>query len=136
MNPQQSLELAARRGDALYFEPWERNPGVIALRKAHRETRPNTSGRMQASQMAMVHIKALWERMSGGIQGLAIPKPFKAGMANMFSRLRTDKQFAIRVYNNFPQLADRYGYGTQANGKPRLSFVRLIDDPLAKELLR
>lgn len=130
------LEEAARTGAPLYFDHWEKNPGVIELRKIHRETRPNTGGRMSRVPMAMVHVKSLWQQMSGGIQGMAIPKPMKTAMNAMFERLRTDKQFAIKVYNTFPQLADRYGYGMQANGRPRLSFVRLIDDPLARELLR
>lgn len=136
MSQRQTLEQAARNGDPLFFEPWERNPGVVEMRKIHRETKPNTTMRMQRSQRAMVPIKALWEQLSGGLQGLAIPKAFKTGMARMFERARTDRDFAIRLYNTFPVLADRYGAGKQANGKPRLSFVRLIEDPLARTLIR
>jgi hypothetical protein len=135
MNPQQTLELAARRGDPLHFKPWEENPGVIEMRKILRETKPNTSLRMQRAQRAMVFIKALWEQMSGSIQGLAIPKAMKQTMNTMFERLRTDRQYAINAYNVFPVLADRYGAGLQISGKPRLSFVRMIDDPLARQLL-
>lgn len=135
MNPQQTLELAARRGDPLHFKPWEENPGVIEMRKILRETKPNTSMRMQRAQRAMVFIKALWEQMSGSIQGLAIPKAMKHTMNTMFERLRTDRQYAIKAYNVFPILADRYGSGLQVSGKPRLSFVRMIDDPLARQLL-
>lgn len=135
MNPKQQLMEAAQRGDALYFEPWERNPGVIEMRRINAETRPNTGGRMQRAQMAFPHIKALWEQISGGIQGLAIPKTMKQTMSYMFQRMRTDKEYAMLAYNIFPVLADRYGAGRQANGKPRLSFVRMIDDPLARRLL-
>lgn len=135
MNPKQTLELAARRGDALYFEPWEKNPGVIEMRKIARETSPNTSSRMQRAQHAMVPIKALWGQLSGGLQGMAVPKPMKQTMNAMFERLRTDRRYAVEVYNIFPLLADRYGAGKQANGKPRLSFVHLINDPLARRLL-
>lgn len=136
MSPKQQLMVAAQRGDALYFEPWERNPGVIEMRKIHVETKPNTGGRMQRAQLAFVPIKRLWEQMSGGIQGLAIPKAMKETMNTLFERMRTDKQYAILAYNTFPVLADRYGAGKQANGKPRLSFVRMIDDPLAKRLVQ
>jgi hypothetical protein len=131
-----ALLAAAKSGEALYFQPWEENPGVIEMRKIHVETKPNTGGRMQRSQMAFVPIKQLWEQMSGGIQGLAIPSVMKKSMDNVFKRIRTDKQYAILAYNTFPILADRYGAGKQANGKPRLSFVRMIDDPLARKLIK
>jgi hypothetical protein len=130
-----ALVQAAQRGDALYFEPWEKNPGVIEMRRILVETRPNTGGRMQRAQQAFPPIKALWEQMTSGIQGMAIPTAMKKAMNNLFARIRTDKQYAIMVYNNFPQIADRYGAGKQANGKPRLSFVRMADDPLCKALI-
>jgi hypothetical protein len=130
-----ALVQAAQRGDALYFEPWEKNPGVIEMRRILVETRPNTGGRMQRAQQAFPPIKALWEQMTSGIQGMAIPAAMKKAMNNLFARIRTDKQYAIMVYNSFPVIADRYGAGKQANGKPRLSFVRMSDDPLCKALI-
>jgi hypothetical protein len=131
-----ALVQAAQRGDALYFEPWEKNPGVIEMRRILVETRPNTGGRMQRAQQAFPPIKALWEQMTSGIQGMAIPAAMKKAMNNLFARIRTDKQYAIMVYNSFPVIADRYGAGKQANGKPRLSFVRMSDDPLCKALIK
>lgn len=127
---------AAKNGDALYFQPWEKNPGVIEMRKIHVETKPNTGGRMQRAQIAFVPVKQLWVQMSGGIQGLAIPSIMKKTMNSLFERVRTDKQYAILAYNTFPILADRYGAGKQSNGKPRLSFVKMIDDPLARKLIQ
>lgn len=143
----QSLIEAARRGDAISFDIWEKNPGVIEMRKILRETKPNTGGRMQRSQMAFVPIKALWESMDRGMNNPLL-KPFlptdsKQAMAaisrqlnTMFQRMRVDKNYAILAYNIFPMLADRYGSGTQIDGKPRMSFVRMIDDPIAKRLLQ
>ncbi|HHQ6553270.1 TPA: hypothetical protein ACSTJZ_003164 [Serratia fonticola] len=131
-----ALVQAAQRGDALYFEPWEQNSGVIEMRRILVETRPNTGGRMQRAQQAFPPIKALWEQMNSGLQGMAIPGQIKKAMNSLFERIRTDKQYAIFVYNNFPQIADRYGAGKQANGKPRLSFVRMSDDPLCRALIK
>lgn len=135
MNKQQLLK-AAQDKETLYFEPFEKNPGIIELRKIARETKPNTGDRMSRAQLAMPYVKKLWENMSSGLQGLAMPKPMKDGMNRMFNRLKTDKQFAIKAYNAWPILADRYGYGKQMNGKPRLSFVLMNQDPLCREMIK
>ncbi|OVZ98963.1 hypothetical protein CBW53_02865 [Yersinia frederiksenii] len=145
-SPNQQLIQAAQRGDALFFDNWERNPGVIEMRKILRETQPNTGGRMARAQRAFVPIKALWEQMDKGMNNPFlrpfIPKNSKLTietisnrMNTMFQRMRTDKEYAALAYNTFPVLADRYGAGMQSNGKPRLSFIRMIDDPLAKRLI-
>lgn len=143
----QSLVEAARRGDALSFDIWEQNPGVIEMRKILRETKPNTGGRMQRSQMAFVPIKSLWESMDRGMNNPFL-KPFipanskqtmeiiSKQLNTMFQRMRVDKDYTILAYNIFPMLADRYGSGTQINGKSRMSFVKMIDDPIAKRLLQ
>lgn len=135
-NQQQMLTRAAQTGQPLYFEAFEKNPGVIELRSILRETKPNTSARMHRSQMAMPYIKQMWVGMSSGIQGMALPRPIKAGMNRMFERLKNDKQYALFCYNNWPVIADRYGYGKQVSGKPRLSFALMNRDPLCRELMK
>ncbi|MGL5386657.1 MAG: hypothetical protein ACRDCA_12515 [Serratia sp. (in: enterobacteria)] len=139
MSEHMALVKAAQRGDALIFDDWEFNPGVIEMRKILRETRPNTSGRMSRAQLAFPPIKALYEKLNSRIKYLPVPKDLKTSLNNLgklFDRIKTDKQYAILAYNTFPVLADRYGAGTRIDGKPRLSFVRMIDDPLARELLK
>lgn len=131
-----SLISAAKNGDALYFEPWEKNQGIIEMRRIHRETKPDTIERMQRAQAAFPPIKALWEKMSGGVVGFALPPQMKNVMNTMFSRVKSDKKYAIRVYNAFPLIADRYGSGTQANGKSRLSFVKMKEDLVCVGLVR
>lgn len=128
-------EDAVRRGAMPGIELWENNHGVIAMRRVFRETKPNTSGRMQGAQQAFPPIKALWEQVTQGINGLMIPNQAKKFMENSFQRIRTDRQYAILVYNTFPIIADRYGVGMQANGQPRMSFIRMSQDPLCKALL-
>ncbi|HDL6962243.1 TPA: hypothetical protein PXM28_001485 [Yersinia enterocolitica] len=141
-----ALVQAAQRGDALPFEHWEKNTGIIEMRKILRETQKNTGGRMSRAQLAFVPIKALWEQIDRGMNHPFL-KPFipsnsaltietiSKRMNAMFSRMKTDNEYAKLAYNTFPIIADRYGVGLQLNGKPRLSFSRMIDDPLAKRLL-
>lgn len=117
------------------IELWEENPGVIAMRRVLRETAPNTSGRMHGAQQAFPPIKALWQQMSRGVRGMVIPRDKKQLMDTIFRRINTDKQYAIKVYNTFPIIADRYGVGQQANGKPRLSFLYMAQDPICRALL-
>ena len=135
-NQQQMLVRAAQNRQPLYFEPFEKNPGVVELRKILRETKPNTSSRMHRSQMAMPYIKQMWTQMSSGLQGMAIPKPVRDGMNKMFDRLKNDKAYALYCYNHWPVIADRYGYGEQITGKPRLSFVLMNQDPICRELMK
>lgn len=132
----QMLARAAQTGLPLYFEPYEKNPGIIELRNILHETKPNTSARMHRSQLAMPYIKQMWVQMSSGLQGMALPKPLKDGMNKMFDRLKNDKQYAMYCYNNWPIIADRYGYGKQITGKPRLSFFMMNRDPLCRELMK
>lgn len=133
---QQTLQRAAQMNQPLYFDVYELNPGIIELRKILRETKPNTSQRMHRSQLAMPYIKQMWLQMSSGLQGMALPKPLKVNMNRMFERLKTDKTYALLCYNNWPVIADRYGFGEQANGRPRLSFMLMNRDPICRELMR
>lgn len=131
LSQHQMLVRAAHSGQPLNFEFFEENLGIIELRKILRETKPNTSMRMQRSQMAMPYVKQMWRNMR-----LAMPKPIKNGMDKMFERLKNDNQYAKFCYNNWPIIADRYGYGTQITGKNRLSFMYMNRDPLCRELMK
>lgn len=139
MNKQQLFQ-AAQSGTQMYFDVWEKNPGIIAMRDVLLTTEPDTGGRMRGAQQAFPPIKALWLQMSSGVAGLAIPKPMKEVMNTLFDRISRDKEFAIRCYNTFPIIADRYGSGTQSKGrdkgKPRLNFVKMADDPICRGLLK
>ena len=130
------LKQAALSGAALPFDSWEQNTGVINLRKIHASTQRGEPKRLEQSRMQMPYIKALWDQMSGGLTGLAIPKPMKQFMSGMFERVKRDREYARLVYDLFPLIADRYGVGTQANGKPRMSFVRMKEDPDCARLRR
>lgn len=133
------LTKAAQSGAAINFDSWEKNQGVINLRKINKfkldgktHIPYGSEGPIkldEAARRQMPYIKALWEQMSGGLIGIGIPKPMKQFMNGMFERIKHDREYARLVYNLFPLIADRYGVGTQANGKPRLSFVRMKDDP-------
>jgi len=138
LNPQQMSQItkAAQSGAAISFDPWEKNQGVVTLRKIHAGTKMGEARRLDAARLQMPYIKALWDQMSSGLTGMALPKPMKTFMNNMFDRVRNDRDYARLVYNIFPLIADRYGAGTQSNGRPRLSFVRMKDDPDCARLRR
>ena len=130
------LKKAALDGVALPFDTWEKNKGVIELRKIHASTKRGDPARLDAARMQMPYISDLWKQLSGGVTGMVIPKPMKMFMNGMFDRIKRDRAYARDVYDIFPLIADRYGAGTQANGKPRLSFVMMNKDPDCARLRR
>lgn len=130
------LKKAALEGVALPFESWEENKGVIELRKIHATTKRGDPQRLESARKQMPYIQALWEKLSGGLTGMVVPKPMKTFMNGMFDRIKRDREYARLVYDVFPLIADRYGAGTQSNGKPRLSFVMMNRDPDCARLRR
>lgn len=136
---------AATNAIPLNFPFWEKNQGIIALRQIRAAMLNNSKtvaingeslALAEAARRQMPHIAAMVKTLTGGLVGIALPKQMKQFLNGIIGRAAADQQYAQLVYDLFPVIADRYGFGKQASGKPRLSFARMIDDPDCKRLSR
>lgn len=128
----QSVGSAMKNGSFISFDIWDQNTGVAEMRKIVRETERGSKERRERARLAFPHIKKQWlnlVKVNDTPMIRILPQDMIDVISGMFDRMRTDPTYANRMYDIFPDVADRYGKGTNKFKEPRQSLTKIVNDP-------